>query len=190
LDCPISTAEYQLNSTEIARLAERQDCKGTENEGPPEHLSIHDKRLLAAVKAYEYNPTKQNRRELAHAQLDYEAYLTEIADSLQAAEAYDSLLVIQQKMIQLCETAAEMTQLFDTQLENCAYNYFNYAITLTQVTNSLQESGLQKWKAVVQHLETAQNQLKDLPQNIFTEQALARCIDYIDYAKATIESLK
>ena len=36
----------------------------------------------------------------------------------------------------------------------------------------------------------AQSQLKGLPQNFLTEQALARCVDYIAYAKETIESLK
>ena len=190
LDCLISIKEYQLNATQIALLAERTDCETAKKEIPDEYLSIFDKRLLTAVKAYEYNPTKLNRRELAHAQLDYEAYLTEVADSLQEAQAYDSLLVVQQKMINLCETAAEMTQLFDSQLENCAYNYFNYAITLTQATNNAQDTGLQKWTAVVHHLETAQKKLKGLPQNFFTKEALARCVDYIDYAKTTVESLK
>jgi len=190
LDCPISVKEYKLNSTAIAILAERKDCETGKTELALEDLSIHDKRLLTAIKSYEYNPTAPNRRELAHAQLDYEAYLTEIADRLQIAQNYDSLLIVQAKMISLCETATQLTQLFDTQLENCAYNNFNYAITLTQVTNDNEDAGLQKWEAVVHHLETAENQLKGLPQNFFTEEALARCIDYIAYAKETIESLK
>jgi len=190
LACPISVREYKLTATAIAALAERADCETDKKEVAFDQLSIDDKRLLTAVKAYEYNPTKLNRRELAHAQLDYEAYLTEIAERLQVEQAYDSLLIIQAKMISLCETATQLTQLFDTQLENCAYNNFNYAITLTQVTNNEEDSNLQKWEAVVYHLEIAESQLKGLPQNFLTEEALTRCVDYIAYAKETIESLK
>ncbi len=190
LACPISVSEYKLKARAIVVLAERKDCEPVKNKLAFDKLSIHDKRLFTAIKSYEYNPTALNRRELAHAQLDYEAYLTEIADRLQAAQAYDSLLIVQAKMIGLCETSAQLTQLFDTQLENCAYNNFNYAITLTQVTDKNQDSGLQKWKEVVHHLETAQSQLQGLPQNFFTAEALTRCVDYIAYAKETIESLK
>lgn len=190
LACPISIKEYKLDAMTISTLAERKDCETVKNELVFENLSIHDKRLLTAVNAYDYNPTKLNRRELAHAQLDYEEHLTAIADRLQENQDYDSLLIVQEKMINLCETSAQLTELFDTQLENCAYNYFNYAITLTQITNNNQSADLQKWKDIVYYLEMAQSQLKGLSQNFLTEEALARCVDYIAYAKETIESLK
>ncbi len=190
LACPISVAEYKLSATAITLLAERKDCETNRNKGTFENLSISDKRLLSAFKAYEYNPTASNKRELAHAQLDYEAYLTEIAERLQISQKFDSLLIIQTEMIQLCETASSLTKLFDTELENCAYNFFNYAVTLTQITVNDEDSDLDKWKNVLHYLEEAQSQLKNLPQNIFTEEALARCVDYIAYTKETIESLE
>jgi len=190
LDCPISIEEYQLSIEAITVLAEREDCLKKEEKIAYETLSIHDKRLVNAFKAYEYNPTDLNKRELAHAQLDYEAYLTETADRLQLSQKYDSLLIIQSEMIQLCETAAQLTQLYDTQLENCAYNFFNYAVTLTQVAVNDQNSNIEKWKKVLHYLEKAQSQLTTLPQNIFTEDALARCTDYIAYAKATIKTFR
>lgn len=190
LECPISVEEYQLAIDTIAALATRIDCVKSTKQVNLESLSIHDKRLLNAFKAYEFNPTKLNKRELAHAQLDYEAYLTEVSERLQLNQQYDSLLIVQKEMITLCETATQLTQLYDTQLENCAYNFFNYAITLTQVAVNEENSDLEKWKNVLKYLEIAQSQLKVLPQNIFTEDALARCEEYIAYAKATIKEFK
>ena len=190
LACPISIADYQSPADTIISLANRKDCATWKKEIAPEKLSIHDKRLITAIKAYEYNPTKENRRALAFAQLDYEAYLTTISERLQVEQKFDSLLIIQTEMIQLCETATQLADLYDTQLENCAYNFFNYAITLTQVTANDAKSDLQKWQDVLYNLEKAQGQLKNLPNNIFTEGALTQCIDYIAYAKETVESLK
>lgn len=93
-------------------------------------------------------------------------------------------------MVKLWDYTPQLTELYDTQLENCAYNLFNYAVTLTQVTANDTNSDLQKWQDVLYYLEKAQGQLKNLPNNIFTEGALTRCIEYIAYAKATIENLK
>jgi len=190
LDCPITPEEYKLSVDAIVVLAERKGCEQTGETVALAEMSIHDKRLMTAIKAYEYNPTKLNRRELAFAQLDYEAHLTEISERLQLTKDFDSLLIVQAEMIKLCETADRLTKLFDTQKENCAYNFFNYAVTLTQVTSNATESDLQKWIDVISYLEKAQAQLKDLPQNMFTENALTLCIDYIEYAKNTIEELK
>jgi len=190
LACPISIADYQLPIDTIIILANRKDCVTWKKEIEREKLSIHDKRLITAIKAYEYNPTKENRRELAFAQLDYEAYLTDISERLQVEQKFDSLLIVQTEMIRLCETATQLAELYDTQLENCAYNFFNYAVTLTQVVANDTNSDLQKWQAVLQYLEKAQSQLKNLPKNIFTENTLTRCIEYIAYAKETIETLK
>ncbi len=190
LECPITPEEYKLSAEAIVILAERKGCEKADALSALEEMPIQDKRLMAAIKAYEYNPTKQNRRELAFAHLDYEAHLTEISERLQLSKDFDSLLIVQAEMIQLCETAAQLTELFDTQKENCAYNFFNYAVTLTQVTSKATESDLQKWVEVLSYLENAQAQLKHLPKNMFTENALGLCTDYITYAKSNIEELR
>ncbi len=190
LDCPITPEEYKLSAEAIVILAEREGCEKTAKFSDLEEMPIQDKRLMTAIKAYEYNPTKLNKRELAFAQLDYEAYLTEVSERLQLNQDFDSLLIIQAEMIRLCETAAQLTKLFDTQKENCAYNFFNYAVTLTQVTSNATTSDLQKWMDVLSYLENAQAQLKDLPKNMFTENALDLCVEYITYAKSSIEELR
>ncbi len=189
LDCPISPEEYKLSEDTIVILAEKKGCESSSALLKFESLAIHDKRLVTAIKAYKYNRTKLNARELAHAQLDYEAHLTEIAERLQQAEKYDSLLLVQAEMIRLCETAEQLTKLFDTQLENCAYNFFNYAVALTQVTDS-KTSSLDNWQDVFNYLKQAEDRLKKLPQNMFTQNALTLCKDYLEYAQENIDALK
>ncbi|MEM6378944.1 MAG: transglutaminase domain-containing protein [Bacteroidota bacterium] len=190
LDCPISTVDYRLTADKIVALAAKTDCE-KDNELPQfERLNIHEKRITTATKAYQYNPTKANERELAYAQLDYEAYLTEIAERLQVAKNYDSLLIVQSAMMQLCETAEALTELYDTQLENCAYNFFNYAVALTQKTSNDRQSSLENWQAVLAYLKKAAARLEKLPQNMFTKNALANCANYIQYAEENIVALK
>lgn len=190
LECPISPEEFQLPFEKITQLAVRADCQYISNLGQSAELSEHDKRLSKAIKTYEYNPTKSNQRELAHAHIDYEAYLSEKAEQLQVAQKYDSLALIQAEMIRLCETASSLTDLFTNQLENCAYNYFNYAVTLTQTTANSKEQSLQDWKTILTNFETAQLHLKDLQQNIFTQNALTQSDDYIEYVKSQIKALE
>jgi len=155
LNCPISPEEYQLSEDSIVILAERKDCSVNNDLVEFESLNIHEKRLATAINTYKYNRTKLNARELANAQLDYEAHLTEIAERLQRALKYDSLLIVQAEMIRLCETAEQLTKLFDTQLENCAYNFFNYAVALTQVTDN-KTSSLENWQDVLNYLKKAE----------------------------------
>jgi len=174
LDCPIAPDEYKLSAEAIVILAERKGCQKSNELSTLEQMPIQDKRFMAAIKAYEYNPTKLNKRELAFAQLDYEAYLTEISERLQLSQDFDSLLIVQAEMIRLCETAAQLTKLFDTQKENCAYNFFNYAVTLTQITSNTATTDLQKWMDVLSYLENA----------------LGLCVEYITYAKSSIEELR
>lgn len=190
LDCSISIEEYQLSAEEIILLAERTGCKKENGLINSENSLVDDKRLNSAVKAYKYNPTKSNQRELAHAQLDYEAYLTEIAERLQVEQKIDSLLLVQTEMIRLCEIASGLTKLYDTQLENCAYNYFNHAVALTQNLSNEVALNLVEWQHILSLFEKASLQLQQLPQNIITQNALSNCEEYIDYVKKNIKSLK
>ncbi len=187
LACPISLEAFALDPDSVVHLAQRVDCEpATDQLATIEQLNIHDKRLLAAKKTYQFNPTEPNQRELAHAYIDYEAYLGAIAERLQISRQMDSLAIIQAKMIALCESAEAMTELFASQKENCAYNYFNYAITLTQIQAG---DELKQLKMALLHFEKAQMQLKDLESNLFTQNALQHCEEYIEYLKNRIEQI-
>ncbi|MEM6316183.1 MAG: transglutaminase domain-containing protein [Bacteroidota bacterium] len=192
LDCPISPEEYLMPVDSITQIVKQKDCGVAYHQATKVDwsMSVQDRRLLDAIRTYEYHPTESNRRQLAHAQLDYEAYLTEIAEKLQIAKQYDSLLIVQSRMIQLCETATRLTHLFDTQLENCAYNFFNYAVTLTQINDKQEKTPVALWQEVKMNFMRAQSNLIDLPQNMFTENALSLCEDYIEYAESMIEKLE
>lgn len=190
LDCPISPQAYQATPEQIIQAVENQDCEKKIRFEKESFSSVYHQKLDNAIKAFEYNPTDANKRELGQAHLDYETYLTERAERLQIERKMDSLSIVQRQMINLCEIAEDLTDLYDNQLENCAYNHFNYAITLTQLKSENESHKLRRWKNILSHFEIAKQSLEVLPQNIFTQNALSHCTDYIDYAKDTIESLE
>ena len=97
-------------------------------------------------------------------------------------ENIDSLLLVQLQMIELCDVANELTDLYDTQLENCAYNYFNYAVALSQVSLT-DENEQQMIQKMLFYFQQASQQLEALPPNIFTEQAIDQSKSYRDYLK-------
>lgn len=192
LECPISPWEYQLSLPEILKRAKKTDCHQSTDLDALSYMGVHEKRLKTAFKTFDYNPTEANRREWAHAQLDYEAYLGEIAEKLQVEKKIDSLLLIQSEMILLCEMAEKLTPLYENQRENCAYNYFNHAVSLATKPSGDEDiaNSLQKWEKVFDYLKIAQGRIEALPQNIFTGNALSLCRDYLDYAKRNIERLQ
>ena len=188
LNCPISIEDFRLTTDAITQLAQRTDCADSKNTlSNYDNLGKQQQALNKAITAYQFNPTEDNRREFAHTQIEYQEYLSEIAEALQAAEKTDSLLLIQQQMINLCETAQELTTLFDSQLENCAYNYFNHAVAFSRVPLT-SENEQDILATMLSNFQKAQQQLNNLKQNIFTENALDLCEEYIDYIKLRIEN--
>ena len=149
------------------------------------YVDDFERRLYTAINAYQFNPTDDNRRELAHTQIEYQEYLSDLADQLQIDNKIDSLLLLQTQMIDLCETAGTLTTLFDTQLENCAYNYFNYAVALSQMELTA-DNEKQVLTTMLASFQKARVQLEDLQQNIFVEQALEQCKGYIEYLEGRL----
>jgi hypothetical protein len=190
LKCPISIAEYQQSPDSILSIIAHKKCISKEEVETLYALPTAEKRIQNAIQAYEFNPTEANKRELAHAHIDYETHLSETAERFQLEKQFDSLQSVQLKMIQLCETAEQLTQLFDTQKENCAYNYFNYAVLLTQLNQKQKKQDLQKWEEILDYFEKSKVKLAALPQNFFTQQAIERCDDYIDYSQRQIKRHK
>ena len=190
LPCPISIQDFQLSTDSIVQLASNNNCNQALS-SPTSYASLHyfDQQLQKGINSYQFNPTEDNRRELAHIQIEYQEYLSEQAERLQLAQKIDSLLAVQLQMIKLCEIASSLTKLYDTQQENCAYNYFNHAVALSQLELTA-ENEQYNVKQMLHYFQLAANQLKTLPQNIFTEQALALSTDYLAYLKSRLESIK
>jgi len=188
LNCPISIEDFQLATDTIVQLAQRSDCLPSNNT-PLNYgvLSQQQQALNKAITTYQFNPTDDNRREFAHAQIEYQEYLSVIAERLQLAQKVDSLLLMQQQMIDLCETAQELTNLFDSQLENCAYNYFNHAVAFSKVPLTA-DNEQEVLATMLLNFQKAQQQLSNLKQNIFTENALDMCKEYMEYLKKRMEN--
>jgi len=144
---------------------------------------------LKAINTYQFNPTEDNRRELGHTQIEYQEHLSVLAEALQITQNIDSLLLVQLQMIELCEVATELTDLYDSELENCAYNYFNYAVALSQVPLTL-ENEQQLTQKMLFYFQQASQKLEALPQNIFTEQAIAQSKSYSEYLKKRLSTIE
>lgn len=187
LDCPISIKIFKLSTDSMLITIENSNCI-TVSDSITNYatLTYHDQLLLKAISTYQFNPTADNKRELAHTQIEYQEYLSDLAVELQTAQHIDSLLLIQLQMIELCEVANELTDLFDTQLENCAYNYFNYAVALSQVSLT-PENEQQMTQKMLFYFQQASQQLEALPQNMFIEQAIDQCKSYSKYLKKRLE---
>lgn len=190
LDCPISIETFQLSTDSLLTTIESSNCS-TVSDSITTYAgsTYYDQLMLKAIETYQFNPTEENRRELGHTQIEYQEYLSDLAEVLQANQNIDSLLLVQLQMIELCEVANELTNLFDTQLENCAYNYFNYAVALSQVSlTSANEE--QMTRKMLFYFQQASQQLENLPQNIFTEQAIKQSKSYSDYLNKRLTTTK
>ena len=187
LDCPISIQDFQQPIDSILQIAKNKDCN-TALLAPSYHASLNyfDQQLQRAINIYQFNPTDDNRRELAHTQIEYQEHLSKKAERLQLEQKIESLLDIQLQMIELCEVASSLTELYDTQKENCAYNYFNYAVALSQVELTA-ENEQEKLKQILQFFNLAVKKIEDLPQNVFTKQALTLSTDYINYLNTRLK---
>lgn len=190
LDCPISVETFQLSTDSLLTTIENSNCS-TVSDSITNYarLTYYDQLLLEAINTYQFNPTEANRRELGHTQIEYQEYLSELAETLQANQHIDSLLLVQLQMIELCEVANELTDLYDTQLENCAYNYFNYAVALSQVSLT-PENEAQLTRKMLFYFQQATQQLEALPQNIFTEQAIDQSKSYRTYLQKRLSAIE
>ena len=186
LDFPISIAQFVNGSDGL-----RQDSSKLHNFRDSiaryEQLSRPLQKLHTAVKSYQFNPGPLLARELSASYLDYESELDDRAIYFQQQKQYDSLLLIQLEMIQLCDQAARLTELFPAQKENCAYNHFNYAVALaSRLEKKSSANPLKNYQEMLHQFEVARNKLSRLKSNLFTERALERCDDYVEYCKKRI----
>ena len=123
-------------------------------------------------------------KEYGHSLIDYEEYLSTIAEQLQGVEGYkDSLLNLHRRIVDLCEEASAHRTLFPNQLENCAYNRFNYAIAWYQALDTVEGGNEKKiaLKEIIEQLKASKAVLQTLPSNFMTEQTIDQCTQYIDY---------
>lgn len=188
LNCPIGIEDFQQSVDSILQIIDKKRCDSTSLSSVAYRASnYYDQQLQRVIRIYQFNPTDDNKRELAHTQIEYQEYLSDKAERLQKELKIDSLISVQLKMIELCEVANSLAELFDTQKENCAYNYFNHAVALSQLelTTTNEQQNL---RDMLYYFELAASNLATLPQNIFTKQALQLSEDYVIYLKERLKN--
>ena len=188
LDFPISTAQFIDGNYQPTQADSSLRFNFRDSIACYEQWSRPLRRLRAAARSYQFNPTRLMGRELSSCYLEYESELEDLALRFQEQQKYDSLLLIQQKMIRLCDQAANFSDLFSNQEENCAYNHFNYAVALaSKVNKTSSKNPLKTYREMLAQFEIAHSRLSALKNsNLFTENALERCKDYIEYCNKKI----
>jgi len=187
LDFPISIAQF-VDGSDNHQRDSSSFLNFRDSIARYERLSPPLQKLHTAVKSYQFNPTPLLARELSASYLDYESELDDQALHFQQQKQYDSLLLVQLEMIQLCDQASRLSRLFPAQQENCAYNHFNYAVALaSNFKKNPSADPLKNYREMLYQFETAHSRLSQLDSNLFTERALERCKDYIEYCNKRIQ---
>ena len=150
-----------------------------------ERLPAQQQKLKTAFNAYHFLPSTANGQELGATYMDHEYYLSIYADDLQGRKAYDSLRIVQQEMLALCAKASALDILFANQKENCAYTHMNYATALSDKAQEASDPALQQqlYTEMAKHFQSAEQLLQSIPTTVFTEQALQRCAEYLDWLR-------
>ncbi len=156
-----------------------------------ETLNSRQQKLATAFRAYHFLPSTGNARELGATYMDHEYELSVLAEALQERRAFDSLRLVQQQMLSLCEQAGQLGVLFDNQLENCAYTHINYAVALADAAEKEDdpESRKRLHQKMRQHFQKAAEQLAAVPQTVFVQQARERCVVYLEWLEEEVRRM-
>ncbi len=150
-------------------------------------LSPPNRKLEAARSAYRYNPTGKNRTELAQSLMDYAGALTDSSETLQSRRQLDSLISLQERILNICEEASVTAdELFPWQLELFIGTLINQAVAEVQRVYGVDEK--EKVKAACQraenHLKKALDLLDQLPaDSLYGSVARRRCAEYLDLVR-------
>ncbi len=195
LPCAISAKDFKDSPNNLLKKVSDvpQDCVNyADSLAVFEQLDYHQKMLKTAINTYTFNPSQQNAKRLGHAYMDYEAYLDAKAVKLQASNAIDQLMAIQQEMIQTSEQAKKYTTLYDRQKENLAYTYMNLAATLSKRLPDFEANQdyyemVNIYEEILPYFEKAKEMLDALPPSLFIESALEQCTTNIEAVKNNLD---
>ena len=192
VDCPLSADQFRtakINYSIPVSLADscfayEDSIRGYWNLTPPERT------LHSLQNSYRFNPTTSNAEQLGHAYMDRFIRLSEVEEQLQQSDSIENLLTIQRQLFRLAGRAQQYIELYDWQKENLAYTHINYAVGLSRKMNDLEEDRdiYNTLRAMQQHLSQAQTMLGEVPQNLFTEQGLTRCKEYLAFVSQSLEA--
>lgn len=142
---------------------------------PPEK-----QRLFEYQHSYQYNPTKENGKAMAHGLLDYAGILTDsIQDFQKNGLSEDTLLAWTEKVVTLCQEAEEFTNFHDWQRRM----YADALVTLVVYKYNAAIKKVPPEKAsfqlLLRKLEKAEWLIKGAKRDFWSQSALKECQQYL-----------
>jgi len=189
LDCPVTAATFRQPPSIIRdSVASAAPCFNyADSIRQWRALPEAERRLQSARGAFDYHPTAANRNELGHAYFDLAGTLSDRADTLQAGNRLDSLLLLQDELIAACAAGRRYAgKLYDWQTELHVNALVNQAVAHYQLLDPAADAGQ---TAACYHnmqalLERAMALLADLPADSFyARQVRQQCQSYLEMVK-------
>ena len=183
LDCPIDLETFKKTSFSIHKIEEKcihfQDSISVFQQ-----LSWLEQRIKTMESAYTENPVSKNKKELGQTYMDLEGRLSDYVERLQQNGLEDSIFIIQTQMIKLCEKASRLTNLYNNQVENCAYTFMNQGVAISR-KNDIKKIDLE---LMLLYFKNTQQYLETLPSTIFIEQGIKQAKNYIEFTASELEN--
>lgn len=189
LDCPIGTSIYRQSPTQIQNhIANSEPCYNYQDSIRQfRTLARHNKKLQEGLNAYRFNPTDENRRELIQAYMDYASRLSDQSERFQNSGDLDSLILLQDQVLDACEKAGALGPLYNWQQELRISTLMNQAVALYQQAEDLDNSqAAANYKTAIIHLEKADELLQLLPESYFSGPAKQQCQQYLEVIRPLV----
>lgn len=191
LSCPITPTEFRKPKVELATIISQKDsCYALKDSLIAfEKLNAEDQKINSLQRAYSYNPTPSNGKELGHAYMDRFLQLSEKEKDLETRGDIGVLLQLYPQLLLLAKKAERLTPLYDWQKENLAYTFINYAVALSRsdFNDSSKQNNYNKYQQIEDNLLKARSILQTLPPNPFIEQGLSTCEEYLQITKDNLD---
>ena len=190
VDCPRSPEQFLQNPTDTSQLFADAPCWAwSDTLAHYRSRAEEDRRIEGLQRSYRYLPIPANGAQLGHAYMDRFVRLSEVSDRLQNTAPMDSLIPLQERMIENAQLAQEYIELYDWQKENLAYTHLNYSVALSfQLADG---TAPRKEKATLQLMEqnllTARDLLQAVPLNTLAENGLERCEEYLTVVRGYLK---
>lgn len=169
LDCPVTPGVFQQSPDRIEQYLSADTTCYAYADSIHHFLSLPpaQRRLWEAEGAYRFNPTTANRQHFGHSLMDFAAHRTDQADRLQTQPGQtDSLLLVQDAIIQLCERAFSLMTPYDWQKELYINTLINQAVALYQHSARVEKPAA-SYERALKCLSTSRELLDQLPEDSY-----------------------
>lgn len=129
-------------------------------------------KVKQAEAAFSFNPTEKNKLELGHTYLDYASTLVDSSEQYVLDGDQNSLLILQEEVIEYCQKAKELVELHTWQREMYAHTLINYTITLFNTAEDIRLKPSYFFEVLQSNLEKAMEILESTESTYFVKSAI------------------